>query len=364
MLRKVCHVTSVHKPTDARIFERECSSLTKCYDVTLIAPNVEDYEQNGVHVKGVRLPESRLKRHLSLNRVYKKMKEVDADIYHFHDPELMALGLNMKKEGKKVIFDSHEDIPSQIKNKTYIPTRLLRSVISSYYEFFEKKSLKQYDAVVSVTPEIVDRLKKINPNTIMLTNYPIYNDSNDNRTWEKKIGFAGLISRNWNLHHVLEAIKDMDVVFELAGPCYDCYLDELKTMPGWEKVNYHGVIKHQKVFDMLKSCSAGMAVSTDKDPNINYKQGSIGVTKIFEYMLVGIPVIATNLYSWIPIIEGNKCGYCLDCNNVDQIRKAILDVLNHPDEAEQMGNHGKAVVKNKYCWQEQEKTLFDMYSQL
>ena len=76
MIKKVCHVTSVHKPTDGRIFERECSSLAKIYDVTLIAPNVEDYEKNGVHVKGVSLPSNRLLRQRSLGVVLKKMIEV------------------------------------------------------------------------------------------------------------------------------------------------------------------------------------------------------------------------------------------------------------------------------------------------
>ena len=156
---KVCHVTSVHKPTDARIFERECTSLTQKYDVTLIAPNVEDYESNGVHVRGVYLPQSRIKRQRRLCDVLQKMKDVDADVYHFHDPELIPIGLKIKKEGKRIIFDSHEDIPAQILCKTYIPTHFLRYLISKYYEIYERRSLRQYDAIVSVTPVIVERLK-------------------------------------------------------------------------------------------------------------------------------------------------------------------------------------------------------------
>ncbi len=364
MTKRVCHVTSVHKPTDGRIFERECTSLAKVYDVTLIAPNVDDYEKNGVHVKGVSLPISRIRRQRCLGAVYNKMLEVDADVYHFHDPELMTLGSKIKKRGKKVVFDSHEDVPAQILNKTYIPTSLLRKAVSLFYENYERKVLKRFDAVVSVTPEIVDRLKRINPNTYMLTNYPIYEEKEDNRTWERKICFAGLIAPNWNLSTVLEVIDELDVQFELAGSASELYLDRLKSFKGWNKVNYHGVIKHQEVLELLRSCTVGLALESYNNPNAGGKKGSIGVTKVYEYMQEGIPVIATDLDNWVPIVEGTGSGYSIDPTNKDILKEKIVNLLNNKDEAKRMGDNGRKAVKEKYCWQTQEKTLFEMYEKV
>lgn len=364
MPTKVCHVTSVHKPTDGRIFERECISLTKRYDVTLIAPNVDDYEQNGVHVKGVPLPQNRLKRQRKLGRVLKKMIEVDADIYHFHDPELIPIGLKIRKRGKKVIFDSHEDVPSQILSKTYIPTASLRKLVSKYYAGYEKRLLSKYDGLVSVTPEIVNRLKTINPNTYMLTNYPICKGIPDNRQWQRKIGFAGMVNGGWKIHIILEAIKDLDVSFEIAGPLSDKYRIQLESSEGWKKVKYHGIISHQDVLDMLQNCSIGMAVSTDKNPNIGMKKGSIGVTKLFEYMGLGIPIITTNLELWVPIIDGNHCGFCVDCNDVESIRKYIKFFLDNPEKAKEYGDRGRQVAIESYSWEAQEHTLFILYNSL
>ena len=63
---RVCHVTSVHPADDVRIFYRECLSVAKCYDVFLLAPNVEDCVRNGVHIVGVPLPGGRVRRLLAL----------------------------------------------------------------------------------------------------------------------------------------------------------------------------------------------------------------------------------------------------------------------------------------------------------
>ncbi len=90
----VCHLTSVHPVEDVRIFHKECVSLAKHgFDVTLVACGEPAYKQNknGVNVVSLDVPvKNRFERMTKRTRaVYKKALEVDADIYHFHDPELL-----------------------------------------------------------------------------------------------------------------------------------------------------------------------------------------------------------------------------------------------------------------------------------
>lgn len=176
----ICHVTSVHPAKDVRIFHKECRSLAKEYEVYLIAPNVKDEIAEGVHILGVSLPKGRLKRMLNLDAVYKKALEVDAAVYHFHDPELMRIGLRLKRKGKKVVFDSHEDVPQQLLTKEYLPS-WSKKPLSAIYAAIERRCLKQYDALISVTPSIVERLETINPRTVMVTNYPSVSEIADNQ---------------------------------------------------------------------------------------------------------------------------------------------------------------------------------------
>lgn len=86
-------MTSVHPVFDGRIFRKQCCSLAKRYEVSLIAPNTDDRVEKGVIIKGVKLPKSRFKRLLCLNRLYRMMLEINADVHHFHDPELLPIGI-------------------------------------------------------------------------------------------------------------------------------------------------------------------------------------------------------------------------------------------------------------------------------
>ena len=140
MPARVCHITSVHPANDVRILYKECHSLAQHYDTYLLAPNVNDSLSEGVHIVGVPLSTHRLQRQLQLGRVMRKALEVDADIYHLHDPELMSVGLRIRRQGKRVIFDSHEDVPMQLLTKEYLP-RWSRKPLSSLYAQWERHCL-------------------------------------------------------------------------------------------------------------------------------------------------------------------------------------------------------------------------------
>lgn len=360
MTVRVCHVTCGHLPTDGRIFQRECCSLAKKYEVSLIAPNTKDFEAEGVKVYGVSLPKGRIKKLFHLRPILKKAVEVDADIYQFHEPELLPIGNKLRKWGKKVIFDSHEDAPQQLAEKSWIPS-VLRKPLSRLYATYEKRVLKRFDAIISVTPSIVDRLKKINPATFMVTNYPIYSEMLDNRQFGPFVCFAGGISAQWMHDVVIDALIDSEARYLLAGKIQDeTYFTKLQQKQNWNQVEFKGMLPHGEVWALMEQSSAGVALN-DYVANVGYKMGSLGNTKLFEYMMAGIPVIATDFVLWKEIVEGYECGICANPHDVSAIRSAIQFLISHPDEARRMGDNGRKAVKDKYCWATQEPVLFELY---
>ena len=207
---RVCHVTSVHPSNDGRIFRLECQSLAaNGYKVYLVAQG-ESREENGVQVVGIgKAPENRVARMLMFARkAIEKSLELNCDIYHLHDPELLQFALLLKRKGKVVVFDSHENTLEQIEEKEWIPL-LIRKPLSGLYIKYASYVFKKLDALVSVTPHIVAQLKEINSNTWMITNYPrfVQYKSHDKDYDITKICFTGGIESQWNHHRIIQIIN-------------------------------------------------------------------------------------------------------------------------------------------------------------
>src|SRR5690606_37668892 len=127
---------------DTRIFLKECASLANNgFSVSLIVADGKKHEQkNNVAIYDIGASKDRLDRMRNVtSRVFKKAVELDAEIYHLHDPELIPIGLKLKKLGKKVIFDAHEDLPNQILSKHYI-SPLIRKPLSTIVRILESQT--------------------------------------------------------------------------------------------------------------------------------------------------------------------------------------------------------------------------------
>lgn len=367
--KKVCHVTSAHPRYDVRIFHKECKSLAyNGFDVTLL---VNDNLPNEA-VDGVKIVSTQLELNNRYDRMVKSKKKIktmmlktNADIYHFHDPELLPEASWIKNKGKKVIFDFHEDASQQILFKTWIPVSL-RKIISFIYKSYEQNKAKSFDALITVTPKFVDRLKRINPNTIMVTNYPIVNKENgkSNGVVKKKaICFAGGISNQWNHENIIKAIESIDEVeYILAGGGSQEYIDTLKKLNGWAKVRYLGRIPHEEVVKIYEESMIGMTLLSNNTQVGD--EGTLGNTKIFEFMESGLPVICSNNKLWSDIVDRYKCGVSVDPNSVEEIRNSIVLLTSNKDKAFEMGLRGMSAVRSDFNWETMENNLVNLYHKL
>ncbi len=364
-MMKVCHMTSAHGQEDVRIFHKECRSLAQAgYEVYFVSPG-ETYDKDGVHIAGVeKASGGRLARALYTARnVYLKALELDADVYHFHDPELLPYGLMLKRKGKAVIFDSHEHTAEQIlEEKTWIPKPIRRIAYHSFC-WYQKAVCKRIDYVITVTPHVYDYFHAFQPHTTIVTNYPIYRPLDHFPDYSSKtVGFAGGVSAFWSHHNIIAALEKIDGArYILCGPGEEQYLATLKALPGWSKVDFRGLIPHGEVSAAMAQCSVGVALSAYRGCVVK-GQGTLGNTKIFEQMMAGLPVVCTDFLLWKQIIDEYQCGICIDPDSIDDIVSALTTLMNDPKMAETMGKNGHRAIKEKYNWDTQKDILLDVYN--
>jgi glycosyltransferase involved in cell wall biosynthesis len=365
---KIAHLTSVHPRFDPRIFVKMCSSLAEKqkYDVNLIvADGKGDENINNVQIFDVgKKAKGRVVRVLKTPlKIFRKAEELDCDIYHLHDPELIPIGLKLKKMGKKVIFDAHEDFSRQILGKPYL-NKYIAIFLAKIIDFYEKKSLNKFDCIVAATIFIRDRYSSINNTCININNYPIVGELDQRITWSDKkneVCYIGAISKSRGIDEMVKALRYVEGVrLNLGGRFIKSKLkSKITSYDEWEHVNEMGFLDRDDIKSVLKKSKAGLVVL---HPTINYKDAL--PVKMFEYMAASIPVISSNIPLWTDIVNSNECGVCVDPLNPKEISNAIEYLINNPIEAKKMGENGKNAVIRKFNWSIEEVKLLECYNRL
>jgi glycosyltransferase involved in cell wall biosynthesis len=366
-MSRVCHLSSAHQGEDVRIFHKQCASLAAAgYDTHLvISANANDVVSGsdlGFKVHPLKMPVGRFARMLKQAWItYRIGHRINADVYHFHDPELILYGMLFVLSGKKVIYDVHEDVPQDILTKEWI-TPWARKVVSAVINILENFGARFFFNIVAATPLIAQRFKKINPKSININNYPKLGELDVQVPWCYKaaeVCYVGSIGRIRGIQEVIQALTltQSEVRLNLCGSFSEPDLEQIcRAAPGWQKVNVHGFVGRQAVREVLGRSLVGLVTL---HPVINYLDAL--PVKMFEYMAAGIPVIASDFPLWRDIVVGNHCGLCVDPMDPAAIAQAIDYLVKNPDLARQMGENGRRAVLDKYNWSEEEAKLLDLY---
>jgi glycosyltransferase involved in cell wall biosynthesis len=340
------------------------------YKVTLIAPHTHNEIVQGVQIMAIPKAGRRLRRMtLTVAQLYRQAAQLKADLYHFHDPELIPAGLLLQQRGFKVIYDIHEDAPRALLSvgRAYLPGYLKR-LVGWLLERLENVAARRFAALVTATPAITARFRAIQPQTYTINNFPILAELVPPRwcIWEERdcaVAYLGSIDLTRGLRQMVEAMaylpQRLGARLRLAGRITAQDRLEVMSLPGWRYVDELGFLDRPGVAGLLGQIRAGLSL-IHPEPRYMVAQP----TKLYEYMSAGIPAIASDFPLWRELIEREQCGLVVNPLDVQGIAAAIEFVLTHPAEAEAMGQRGRQAIERQYNWPVEEGKLLELYGQL
>jgi glycosyltransferase involved in cell wall biosynthesis len=352
--QKIRHLTSVHSIRDPRIFHKECKSLAALgHDVGLIACHDRDEVIDGVRIVAIDHPRDRLDRIVRVGwRLYRAAVRERADVYHFHDPELLWVGALLRLRGVRVIYDVHEDVPKQIMSKHWIPA-WARPLVSKAFAVIEQLGARVVDGIVTATPSIARKFPA--DKTVVVQNFPEASFARADGVGAPLAERADAFVYTGGLMEV-QGVREMADALALlpegmtaavAGTFHPPTLEEeIAALPGWRRVRFLGQVPRTEIARAMDGARAGIVLN---HPTVNYVDAYS--TKMFEYMARGLPVVCSNFPLWVDIVGGAECGIAVDPLSPPAIADAIRSLNEDPELARRLGENGRRAVVERYNWE-------------
>ena len=86
--------------------------------------------------------------------------------------------------------------------------------------------------------------------------------------------------------------------------------------------------------------------------------------KLYEYMMAGIPVIASGFPELKAVIEQTGCGITVDPESPAQIFSAVKELSENPAARQRMSDAGRKAAMKQYNWEPQRNRLTGLYREI
>jgi glycosyltransferase involved in cell wall biosynthesis len=382
--KKICMITTFHRPNDSRIYHKEAGSLQIHYDVVIVAPDeteprskdiTTDYDDAGIKIVKIPKPKGLLRSLTMFRRqILRTAVRENCDVYHCHELDSLLISILIKMlYRKKVIYDVHEHWPSalahmagSLKHLSFLQRKSASRIIQTLVARIERILAKRADAIIAVSESVGDRFRDINVPTAVIPNVPI-------RMFNRKPGPESLPHNLVYMGGSLGYVHGIDLCGDLLSSLSARYSDISMTFVGKlddralhlsffkehaDRIAVTGLLPIDRMYQEIAQGQVGLLLFRNTHHNMY-----IGLpNKLFDYMQCGIPVVASAFPEIRRVVETAGCGICVDPENVEAVAAAVRYLLDNPTEAERMGKNGKALVDARYNWDTVEQDLRRIYS--
>jgi len=365
----------MHQWYDDRIYERACRMLVRLgHRVTLIAT-----AGNGIDaVTEMRVVALRERPHGLIRRVrsswdaLREARKLEADIYHFHDPDLLPWMRRLAGEGRAVVYDVHENYEARFL-MWGLPYRAA-CIAAKWFRNYERASASHFEGVVAVSDSILSLFDGACRDGCIVQNVPDTErfgviGAGPDRQGPPLIYTSGTHSDARNCLPTVEAMpwvlgKHPEARFVFVGRYEPMgYEERLRTRARQLGVDasltVDGLIPWEENFQRTARAHIGCVFYED-NPNNRLTIPN----RLFEYMLCGVAVVAHDFPELANIVRKASCGRLVDSKNPRSIADGVNSLLDRPELLSVCGSNGRQAVLNHYNYRTQCEDMINMYERI
>ena len=373
---KVCHFSSVHSIHDTRVFSRECVSLAKYFDVTLIAIGNFSGQKQGVRIIGIPEPKTKLERFFGTTiKVFVSAIKTEADIFHIHDAEMLPFALLLGLLGKKVIYDIHENTKQDILLKPWLKPNL-KVKVAWMYDALLKFSNRFVHYIPVVANERFLPIFHVRPNQCnVVQNFADVNEMRKYRVDDRlilpgnHIFYVGMIKDMYYDFNVL-----IEAVYQLKQNGFRVFVHAVgyfgaNVKPDFEdnrywnevkdQIHFYGKLSMDSAYRISMQCKLGICLKNQPEEMLVSHE-----RKFFEYMAVALPSVFCQSKIYSDVNEEFKIGEAIDLKSANEMADAIQRILSDEVAYRLMQANCIKASDEKYNWKSQEMILVDLYNKL
>ena len=158
-----------------------------------------------------------------------------------------------------------------------------------------------------------------------------------------------------------------DAALVLVGSAVSAFREWLDASPSAKALGNRlvllGAVPHgPELYALCSGADAGIAFIKPDCRNNEYN--ATATNKLFEYMMCGIPLVASAHKGYRELVEGEGIGFCVDASSPSEISAALRRLYDDPARAREMGARARSLAEEKYHWDAVAPALVSAYGTL
>jgi glycosyltransferase involved in cell wall biosynthesis len=255
-----------------------------------------------------------------------------------------------------------------IENKRAMRPRNVELLLHEQWaNWYEKKTVKNSDALIAVSTEMLDELVHLSRESLKKTSC-ISNGVDCNKelslfaepknkikTEGEILVFVGRIDRIKGIYNLVQAIKKVEYPLQLVmiGDSFefDFFKKHIETEGLSERIFLTGALPNEEVLAWIQRSYALIL------PSFHETQGIV----LLEANACGKPVLASRVAGILEVVSEGKNGLLFNPHDIDDIAHTIDTLFKMPKKAKEMGEYGKKMVEKNYTWDKIALQTVDLY---